>query len=57
VRGTRGWLTTSHSRLAGPAHEQPPSADALADELSAALARDIDVDPRVRLEVQDVSGD
>jgi len=43
--------------LAGPALEQPPSADALADELSTALARDIDVDPQVRLEVQDVSGD
>ena len=43
--------------LAGPALEESPSADSLAEDLSAALGRDIAVDLRIRLEVQDVSGD
>ena len=43
--------------LAGPALESAPSADSLAEELSDELGRDISVDLRVRLELQDLSGD
>ena len=43
--------------LAGPALDESPSADSLAEDLSAVLGRDIAVDLRIRLEVQDISGD
>jgi len=42
--------------LAGPALEQSPSADSLAEDLSGELGRDITVDLRIRLETQEVSG-
>ena len=42
--------------LAGPALEQSPSADSLAEDLSTALGRDITVELRIRLETQEVSG-
>ena len=43
--------------LAGPALEQSPTADSLAEDLSAELGRDISVDLRIRLETQEVSGE
>jgi len=43
--------------LAGPALDESPSADALAEDLSVALGRDIAVDLRIRLETQDFSDD
>jgi uncharacterized hydrophobic protein (TIGR00271 family) len=43
--------------LAGPALEQSPTADSLAEDLSAELGRDITVDLRIRLETQEVSGE